>query len=217
MKKFILALVITFMFFIVGSAQAWVIEEDSWYSSWPSPMTTVNIDVVNNSNDSILGFGVGVDYDLIGAEFDTWAPMYDYQLGTWESYIVSRNEWSTKTYQPGYNDAIDPTMIMSQHFGSTWDNIFGTTYDYAYIAVADGRETSVIRANISTDGMFSYVIYDDYGPRSPAFAMFAQGGLMVGGTGQNNQNPGTSSVPEPATMILLGTCLAGLGFIKRKK
>lgn len=222
MNRFIVAMVGALVLGITGIAQAWIVNETVWHESSPE-WTRINFDIHNTSTETIIGFGVGISVNCDpGHRYsDSWAvdtefggPTY---IGDWDSHIVPANEWVAGYFVgPGGN-----LTNYSEYFGLLWDEAFGNSYDWAYIAIPEYQNPHTATGHI--DAGISWV--ENYGfgyefagwdiPYSPAIALFETSGCLVGETDLNNPNP--SAVPVPATFLLFGTGLAGLALTRKRK
>jgi hypothetical protein len=82
-------------------------------------------------------------------------------------------------------------------------------YDCAFICTGIGFDT--VNAGVISDGIFSAVVTDVSGTLNISQYVY---GISATGSQTPNVN---GSVPEPATLSLLGLGLAGIGVMKRRK
>jgi len=196
MKKILLIIICLFLA-SVGTAAAVTL---SLETSTPvvDPCTYFGVDLVvsglgNYEPDSVGDFDIDILYDPTLMEFDS------YSLGTYLGAVdwVEAEDWSWGEFSPGAIDLAEVSLLPALTLsGMQPDEFILATVTFHCL----GPGISQILID-NSDPLFTYKVGNEFG------GMFD---VTVGGPLTITQTP------EPCTILLIGTGLAGFGVFRRK-
>lgn len=195
MKRFLkigttmMAAVFLVVFGVLGSADALTITPST------TPVWTSNVNSEPDVDD-IYGYVNNTTSDAP----DDWKIWYKAEVGT---TVKEEGDFASSYATEFFNTPTDPKDATISWNGP---NVISTTP--LYLVVKDGKQTPAVYIfdliALGWDGK-AQLILNDFWPINGAISNV----YIAGGS--------TPSVPEPATMLLLGTGLLGLGIISRRK
>lgn len=159
-------------------------------SHYVGQTTYANTNLIGRSSYSgVLNGNIGYDYTFTGLKNDAADPddLLDFTIQMEIYYIEQIN--GAVFYRRAYSD-YSPDVLSGGGFRSNWANHYN---------VDSGSYSGSIRFNYPDLGSHNWIIGWDFM-----------------GKGNDTTSGSSSSVPEPATMLLLGLGLMGLARVKRK-
>lgn len=215
MKKLILAIAILVMFMIgiVGNAQAISIDETYMWNN--ETVLDFDSEVITEipSSGAWIAPGLKVKSSHYKSSFDDATALN--QNGAWNDMGVFLHGYAGGTLSFIFTDPV-------QAVGGFMNYVHSESYDYIRVTATDytGNVLEQWTNTIDTPGELNAGEFFGIERDNADIFMFIVSGTHTGKVLDNftfsADTSGIPSVPEPATMILLGTCLAGLGVIKRK-
>ena len=184
----------------ISSAQALIIDNGSYTTDTDSGLDWLDLSLTDNMTYSAA---------LSTYSIDGWVYATESQFeGMMDSIFSEYVENST-----GYMNANNGTTTYSE--AVNFQNLFGSTCEstnlrcsYGFYAVGNEQRLGGVAVNSTGTSIYRDYPYN-YGPLTSPYANTSVGVYLVRGD--------MSSVPEPASIALMGLGLVGLGFARRKK